>query len=271
MSDSDLFTEDEYAELLALAASRYAFVDGIDMGAADRPSVVWRHDVDYSPHRALRLAEIEHDQGVRCVYHLMTSSRYYNAFEPEITRIIKRIAGLGHHIGVHFDMDVFGENADVSPEIVNRRIELEVRIVETLCGKAPTSFSFHNVTVNAERLLHSDTLGGLINLSTRRFFESVRYVSDSNGMWRYDRLRDVLEADPVPRLMVLTHPEWWTPQALTPYQRLERCVAGRADNGLGAYIRLLVRDGRLTPVAERAGLPPELIERIVMTKESQPQ
>jgi len=260
---TDPFTEAEYSDLLALAASRYDFVDLGDLSKTNCPSIVWRHDIDYSPHRALRMAEIEHEQGLQGVYHVMLASRYYNAFEPEIVRILQKIAALGHHIGLHFDLDTFGESGKYAEEEIERQIRLERDVLESLCRVTLTSMSFHNYTLNAERLLESEMVVGLPSASTPSFFKNILYVSDSNGMWRYQRLRDVLKADPVPRLMVLTHPEWWTPEPMTPYQRLERCISGRADNNLGAYIRVLVRDGRLTPIAERAGLPADQIQRFI--------
>ena len=257
----DQFTEDEYAELLDLAATKYRFVDVSDVEAVQGPVIVWRHDVDYSPQRALALAEVERVRGLRCVYHFMLSSRYYNALEPEIAQIVKRIASLGHYLGIHVDMDIFGEHQELEAEDIVAHVAFEKGILENLAGRALTSMSFHNYTVNAARLVSMECVGDLPNLSARTVFERFRYVSDSNGMWRYDRLRTVLSEDAVPRLMVLTHPEWWTPDAMTPYQRLERCVSGRAAANLESYVKLLIRDGRLAPIAERAGLPADLVER----------
>ena len=54
------------------------------------------------------------------------------------------------------------------------------------------------------------------------------YVSDSNGYWRFERLPEVLAAGAHERLHVLTHPEWWQEEAMSPRERILRCIAGRA-------------------------------------------
>lgn len=262
MSETDEFTETEYAALLDLAVAKYHFIDVADSAVPGGPVVVWRHDADHSIHRALALAEIEHTRGVRAVYHLMTASRYYNVLEPEVIRIIRRLAVLGHHLGLHFDMDVFGEEGSVGAAEVAARVAFERNVIETAAGVSLTSMSFHNHLVNAARLGEEPRIAGLANASAPSYFRSFRYVSDSNGMWRRGRLRDILEGEPVERLIVLTHPEWWTPEPMTPFERMRRCVAGRADANLELYVYQLSRDGRLAPIAERSGLPPELVTRV---------
>lgn len=263
IAQKDVFTETEYIELLGLAAAKYQFVDVATNIAIDGPAVVWRHDVDHSIHRALALAEIEHARGARASYHLMTASRYYNLLEPEVIRIVRRIAGLGHHLGLHLDLDVFGEEATVDHAAMEARVLFERGVIETVAGASLTSMSFHNHLLNTARITDAIRIGGLVNASAPEFFDSVRYVSDSNGLWRRDRLRDVLAGPTVARLMVLTHPEWWTPEGLTPFERMRRCVSGRAEANLELYVYQLARDGRLSPIAECSGLPENLIARVL--------
>lgn len=260
----DDFTERDYARLLDLAAASYRFVDipeALD-DSDPTPAVVWRHDVDYSPHRALSLARVEHAKGLRCVYHFMISSRYYNVLEPEISDLLRQISDLGHFLGLHVDMDVFGKS-DVPSEVdIEARVLLERNVLEHCLDRPLTSFSFHNVVVNAGRLAEKTKLAGLDNASVAVKEKSMRYVSDSNGLWRYERLDAVLSEPPHRRLMVLTHPVWWTAESCSPYQCLERCVTGRAEANLAFYIDLLTRDGRLLPIAEASGLPKDLVERV---------
>ena len=246
-----LFTEREYAALLDLAKEKYAFC-GYDE-FPDKPSVFWRHDVDHSAHRSLALAKLEAERGLRCAYHLLLTSRYYSIFEPEIGVIFREIAALGHEIGLHFDMDAFGETEAPSGAQMEQRIALEKNVIESIVGVSVRSMSFHNYVMNRERLNEREMIGGLFNCGSPPFVQQFKYVSDSNGIWRYDRLRDVLEQPPFPRLHVLTHPEWWTPDPMPPIARLRRIVDGRAKANFDLYAYQLRRDGRFATIGERIG------------------
>ena len=270
VSEHAEFTESEYAAFLDLAASKYRFCD-YDSGGSD-PFVVWRHDVDHSPHRALALARIEGQRKLRCVYHVLLSSRYYNVLEPEISAVFREIAGLGHEIGLHVDMDVFGEDRSPPVEDIEREIRFEKNVLETIVGVKMRSMSFHNYTLNGDRLRHHAIVEGMTNASTPAFFKEFTYVSDSNGIWRYQRLRDVLAAPAVPKLHVLTHPEWWTPEPMPPLERMRRLVDGRAAANFNLYAYQMQRDGRLATIGERLGFTAEEIARTKLppTKPSKP-
>ncbi len=247
------FTEANYERLLQIAASKYEFVS---YGAApDVPFVIWRHDVDYSPHRGLAFAKLEAALGLRCIYHILVSSRYYNILEPDTAGVIRQIAGLGHEIGLHFDMDVGLEVEAVSQEQILARIGLEKQLIETVAGVPVTTMSFHNYVLHQSRLDRAEEICGMLNSSTKSYQDGYKYVSDSNGIWRYDRLEDVLAAPPFPRLHVLTHPVWWTPEPMPPVMRLHRVVDGRASANFDFYAAVMERDGRFEALAERLGFP----------------
>ena len=253
--NNDEFTEASYQRLLRLAAGRYVFCDYGDE-VDDMPTVAWRHDVDYSPQRALALARLENAQGLRCIYHVLVTSRYYSVLEPEIANIFRAISALGHSLGLHFDMDVFGQLPTVEVEAVTRRIGLEKLLLEALTGVELHSMSFHNFGLNQSRLLEQETICSMTNVAATSVRSKYKYVSDSNGIWRFDRLKDILFQEH-PRLHVLTHPEWWTPDAMSPLARLDRCIEGRARVGRGLYVDLMKRDGRYSDIAARIGMKAE--------------
>jgi hypothetical protein len=71
------------------------------------------------------------------------------------------------------------------------------------------------------------------------------YCSDSNGYWRFRRLKEVLTQATDPCLQVLTHPGWWQDGIMPPRQRIFRSAYGRAaatlrdyDSGLEVHDRL---------------------------------
>ena len=74
--------------------------------------------------------------------------------------------------------------------------------------------------------MRADRLAGLPNAYAAALEARYDYVSDSNGYWRFRRLDAVLADADVERLHVLTHPEWWPPEAMSPRARLERSARG---------------------------------------------
>ena len=250
MSDRSSFTEAVYADALDLAKSSYIF-NGSDFNC-DLPMVCWRHDVDYSPERALIMARMEADRGLRCVYHLLVSSRYYNFLAPDVSKIFRDIAQMGHEIGLHFDMDVFyGE--EVSEEELKSRIMFERGIVEMICEAPALSFSFHNHQLHEYSLIYALDICGMRNLASPKFYHDVEYLSDSNGVWRKESIISLLSRASVSKLQILTHPIWWTRDELTPYQRFLKCVEDTKEANIGFYREIMQRDGRFSQIRDRIG------------------
>jgi hypothetical protein len=230
------FTEDGYRRALVLAKARYAFEP---FGTQSVEShVLWRHDVDVSVHRAARLAAIEAEEGVRATYFLSFHSAFYNLLEPQVLAAAKATLEAGHWLGLHFD------SAFPSQGNLVERIEREATQLADLLECPVVAFSFHNPgLVNDDLAVDGETVAGILNVYSRHIRERYRYVSDSNGHWRHERLFDLLE-DPPERLHVLTHPEWWQVEPLAPRDRIARSVDGRARATLRDYDALLESAGR---------------------------
>jgi hypothetical protein len=216
------FTEDRYREMLAAAGRAYSFEPFGTTSQA--PHVLWRHDVDVSPHRALRLAEIEAEEGARATYFLCLHSEFYNLLEADIFGRVRRILQLGHWPGLHFDPSFYGSERN---DELAEKIGFERDLLTELVGQPVETLSFHNPTA-WEHFLSEDRLAGMTNAYGSTISEKYAYVSDSNGYWRHSRLPDVLAAAENPRLHVLTHPEWWQAEPMSPRERLARCIEGRA-------------------------------------------
>jgi peptidoglycan/xylan/chitin deacetylase (PgdA/CDA1 family) len=218
------FTEAGYRELLLLARSSYRFARFGD-GGADR-HVLWRHDIDISVNRAVRLAEIEAEQGVTATYFLRLRSPFYNLLNQEMLQLVDRIVALGHDIGLHFDPSRY--ESGLSRRALEAAIGGESELLAREFGAAPRAVSFHDVSALTEPVPDDERLCGLVNTYSGQLRDGYGYVSDSNGIWLYRRLRDVLEAAAEDRLQVLTHPEWWTPEVMAPRQRVQRAIDGNA-------------------------------------------
>ena len=246
--DSD-FTVDSYRELLVIAKQRYAFAsyEAIPWG---QRFVLWRHDCDCSLNRAHALARIESAEGVSATYFINPHCAFYNLFEKAQHRLVLEIVGMGHEIGLHFDAAFH----DISDETqLSDLVHAEAALLERLYGVKPTAFSFHNPGA-AHLRCEAETYGGLLNCYSRRFKTEVPYCSDSNGYWRFRRLRDVLTEATDPCLQVLTHPGWWQEVAMPPRQRIFRSIFGRAASTLRTYDLELGRHGRLNDAGSSAKL-----------------
>jgi hypothetical protein len=231
------FTRENYRRLLRLAKEKYAFRT---YGAFDKSErfVLWRHDVDFSMHAARRLARIEAEEGVRATYFINIHSEFYNAFENEVSECVRDIVGAGHELGVHFDATYYGVSSEAG---LDDLIAREGRIIAEIFGSPPAAVAFHNPTVLGLGW-QAWSYGGLVNTYARYFQTEVGYCSDSNGYWRHRRLEDVLNAASDPRLQVLTHDAWWQDEPMSPMERVERCIEGRAKKTREEYRDLFRRN-----------------------------
>jgi hypothetical protein len=236
------FTEASYREILAGANARYAF-EPFGTKAAG-PHVLWRHDVDYSLHRAVVLARLEAELGARATYFLSLHSDLYNVLEPAVYGRAREIAALGHWIGLHFDPGFYADGsrdewAAWEGRVLAEALEVPVRAV-----------SLHNPSVSGSVDLDAEELGGMLHAGARSVRKRYAYVSDSNGYWRFERLPEVLAAGAHDRLHVLTHPEWWQEKPMSPRERILRCIEGRSRASEATYDALLSDNRRVN-----VGLP----------------
>ena len=99
-------------------------------------------------------------------------------------------------------------------------------------------------------------VAGMVNVYCAEIRSRFTYVSDSNGIWWRGRLGDILQNGP-DKLHVLTHPEWWTPEAMSPRERIARCIDGRARSQHVVYDQFLMEFMRpnvgAPPAPERTG------------------
>lgn len=234
------FTIAAYSELVSAAAARYRFLRFAE-SPTEGEAALWRHDIDFSPQRALALAGVEAASGVRATYFVQVSSRYYSIFEPEIAAILRQIVSLGHDIGLHFDAEVCAHQA--APDY-DRRIAFEAGVLEEVSETSVASFTLHNPTTLVGVSLDEPYRAGLVNGSCSELRANYAYCSDSNGLWRYRSLAEMIADPTISRLYALTHPEWWQSEPMPPRQRLQRCIDGRKVWTENFYDALLSTNNR---------------------------
>jgi len=137
--DSD-FTESHYGEILDIAKRSYAFATYRDLPIGQK-FVLWRHDVDVSLNRAEKLAVLEAERDLTATYFLDMHSMFYNLFEDSQVRIVKRILGMGHRIGLHFDANFYNPSDESELELMIAR---ESGILCDVFSQELDAVSFHN-------------------------------------------------------------------------------------------------------------------------------
>ena len=232
------FTRVNYQFLLKMALHKYKIGTVADWQRLDLTGL-WRHDVDCSPQSALAMAKIEHDEGVCATYYFMLRSNFYNVFEPAVVTIIQSIQAMGHEVGLHFDAD----QSDVSSaEALELALIKEKNALESVIGVDIRSFSFHNPSDKTAGF-KDFSYAGLVNAYSSALFSRFKYSSDSNGYWRFTPLEEFLNQSHS-EICVLTHPEWWQAEPLSPRERIARSVEGRAVATLHQYDTFLESAGR---------------------------
>jgi hypothetical protein len=196
--------------------------------------------VEFSLNRALSLAQIEAEEGVESTYFIRTRGDGYSLLEATQKNLIHSIMQLGHNIGLHLEVS---DNPIETIGDLEDCLARDKKLIESELGVTISCFSFHNPT--DEMLSFSaDTYMGLNNVYAKRYFSEVAYASDSNGYWRFQPLSEVLVDPSITRLQVLTHPEWWVPQAISPFERVKRAAEGRASALLLRYEDEIIKSGR---------------------------
>lgn len=238
------FTETGFAALIsALRVGGYRFARFGER--YEDKHVLWRHDVDMSLHRAVRLGAIEQEMGAKATYFLNPRSQFYNLLEPEILGLVAQLGEQGHQIGLHYDASIHAEPAASAHEL-ETRVAAERDLLETIIGQKIEALSWHNPEHTGLIDAKGETVAGLHNAYSKGLSERYVYCSDSNGRWRHRSMHDVI-AKGEPYLHLLTHPAWWTATALTAGQRSDRALIGRSLAIRRKQDELLAESGREEP------------------------
>lgn len=238
------FTFDNYKRLIQLAKTKgFQFILHKDEFVSERKDVIWRHDVEFEPLLALKMAEIEHEQGIQATFFFQMHSEYYNLFDVDYTKVFHEIRELGHHVGLHFDSHYWGISDEGQ---LDKYITLDKKYFEEALEVEIDTFSFHNTTPFTQSCLEYK-YGGLINVYSSFFKERYNYCGDSLGYWRFDRLEDVLNDDNVKHLQVLTHDANWNEEVLSPRKRFAKVMHDHAERLIYEQVNGLHKKGMLCP------------------------
>jgi hypothetical protein len=173
------FTRDHYRAILTSALDsgyRFALFDE----RASGPTVYLRHDVDNSVADALEMARLDADLSVRSSFLFLLRSANYNPFTADNVTRIRKIARLGHAIGLHFS-DENEDRESFHSSSLPERIGKDARLLSEGLDLPITFFSFHNPAGKEDFQVE---IPGLINTYRHEFFDDAKYLSESNFRWR---------------------------------------------------------------------------------------
>lgn len=173
-------------------------------GFPAEPFFILRHDVDYSPAAALRLAKQEAGRGVCATYFLLLNGGYYNLLSPEHATFARELAAMGHEVGLHYDVNFL----EAFPrETWGELIRMQAALLGELGGTKVVSIAMHQPGLNGEDPLRD--CGDFFNAYDDRFYRDMPYVSDSCRAW-WDHAWEMFSSGKTPaRLQLALHPINW--------------------------------------------------------------
>ena len=202
MSETDEFTVQRYRAILERATSlEYQIVPFRECNAViDELTLLLRHDLDHSLGPAIIMAELEADLKISSTYFVQIACEFYNLLAPHGRSTIRRLADLGHEIGLHYEAERYlGDDGRV-------KLRADIRMLQDLSGQPVVSAAQH-LPIDS---VHVSVAPEIRNEAYEpRFTQGdLTYLSDSLMTWRQARPEELLERRQ--SFQFLTHPENWT-------------------------------------------------------------
>ncbi len=194
--------------------------------------VILRHDVDKRPKNSLKTAQIEHELGIRASYYFRCVAC---SNDPVI---IRQIAALGHEIGYHYE-DMSLCNGDKQRAIAHFTEWLayfrQFYDVKTICMHgAPTSkydgrdlwktYDYHDYGIIGEPYFDIDFNDFFYLTDTGRCWDGYKVsvrdkIPGHQDRWIaegrvYHSTEDIISRLRGNKIMITTHPQRWTNNAL---------------------------------------------------------
>ena len=159
-----------------------------------------RHDIDFDCGYAAGIAAVENKIGVKATYFFLLRSDSYNLLSKRNYQIVREIKNSGHEISLHFDPLIYGEDFlqgfRLEREIFEKTFETELKVVSI---HRPNDFFLN----------FDETLDGVEHTYQKKYFRDIKYISDSQGVFRFGHPLDSEEFKAKKTIHLLTHPVWW--------------------------------------------------------------
>ncbi len=203
------FTHEHYESTLMEYLDAGYFVGGfreILQNPDKEKLMILRHDIDTSLDMAFNIAEIDHRCGIKSSFFIRVHATGYNPFTLSNYRLLKRMMQMGHEVGLHVEPSI----PDVLQEDPLQFCDRQKASLEAAIGRPIIGMSTHEpVRMGDPELIEKlvDRWGLEYHAYEKRFFEDIKYISDSGARWREGCFSTWV--DKVDKIQVLTHPFWW--------------------------------------------------------------
>jgi len=195
------FTLNAYKQYLLAIRSQgipfYLFRDYMGSGIKPHSFCLIRHDVDRLPDRALNMAKLESDIGIKSTYYFRTKK---NTFKPGV---IKEIHSLGHEIGYHYE-SLSDTDGNIRKALNDFRSNLsklrEIVPVKTCAmhGRPLKQYDNRDIWRNKENhdfLINELRMIGEVYLDID--YTEIAYINDTGRNWLSNKsnLRDKVQSN----------------------------------------------------------------------------
>lgn len=185
-------------------SSGYAFVPFNHQTKPAAGSIYLRHDVDYSPELACRLAEVNAEMKVAGTFFVLLRSHAYNLMSSSSRALVRKIHELGQHVALHAVID------SGSPDGIENRLRSDFEFMQREFPFLSPAFSWHNPTPEILAQTSSlEEIGGLTNCYANHYTRAAIYCSDSNMRHSADNFMELVGARQAQPLQLLFHPLIW--------------------------------------------------------------
>ena len=188
----------------------FEFVDFFSYKKANLPSIIFRHDIDFSLDDALIIASLEEKLDIKATYFFMLSTNTYSAISLKNKNLITEIKEKGHSISLHFDPTAYKD--------IDKGFCSEKKLFEDIFDVEVKIVSLHrpgNFLENNNKILE-----GSLHTYQDEFFKEMLYLSDSACSDVKEKLLKVNLSSMTKTIHMLTHPIWWTSDSKSPSETL---------------------------------------------------
>lgn len=155
-----------------------------------------RHDIDFSLRLAYEMAKMEHENGIKATYFILTTCERYNILSEKGREYLKKIIDLDHEIGLHFDPTLYGETN------LEEAVKKEVELLSFATGIEIKSISLHNPSIHGQYPLFE----GFVNAYDPTLFSDENYISDSCFSFRGKDPLKFIQKIAHQTIQILIHP-----------------------------------------------------------------
>jgi len=211
------FTIQHYKEVLEYAKKKYVFQTFSEYVNSTKQSdvILLRHDIDYSIEKALEMAKLESNLGIKSTYFILLRGLFYNPYSPTNTIHLKKIIELGHEIGLHYDSTYLSKE-----KFPYKKLKEEIKQLEQIIDNKIFVVTQHNPTVSSKLKKISKEF---LDARESKIFQTVSYISDSVKNWRSGCMCKHIGNQKT--LQILIHPIWWTKKPKTVDTILDEIVS----------------------------------------------